>query len=72
MAAVLQRHGVTFAEGTGIELGSGSPKGLFGLLKPTALLATRVQSELAVRAAAALVEARLDTPTGCSPAAAPT
>lgn len=45
-AALLERHGQTFADEAGISVSGGSPKALFQLLELTILLSARVQRQV--------------------------
>lgn len=61
-AALLDRHGRTFADEAGISVSGGSPKALSQLLELTILLSARVQHGIAVSGAQALFAAGLGTP----------
>lgn len=61
-AALLERHGQTFADEAGISVSGGSPKALSQLLELTILLSARVQHGIAVSGAQALFAAGLGTP----------
>jgi endonuclease III len=54
VAALLERHGRTYAEETGIALGRGTPAPLFQLLVLSILLSARINASIAVEAARAI------------------
>jgi endonuclease III len=61
VAALLERHGSTYAEAAGIRLDD-EPAPLWQLLVLTLLLSARISSEIAVRSARELFEAGCTTP----------
>ena len=54
--AVLERHGRTYAEELGIDLGKNSPSALFRLVVASILFSARIGAQQGVRAARALAE----------------
>lgn len=56
-AALLDRHGRTFAEELGIDVASGTPSPLFRLLCASLLMSARISAGIAVAAARALADA---------------
>lgn len=62
VAALLQRHGCTYAEEAGVRLRGNTPSPLFELLNLSMLLSARISADNAVEAARALVKAKLTTP----------
>lgn len=57
VAALLERHGRTYAAEAGIDLRAGAQSALFRLLCLSLLLSARIRASVAVRAARALAEA---------------
>ena len=62
VAAVLERHGRTFAAEAGARIDDNTPAPLFRLLCLTLVISARISSELAMAAATALVDAGWTTP----------
>jgi endonuclease III len=60
--ALLETHGLTFAEELGIHLERGSPSGLFRFLCAALLFGARINHRIALRAAKALAEQGWTTP----------
>jgi hypothetical protein len=56
VAALLERHGRTYAEGLGIRLERGTPSVLFRWLCASILLSARISADAAMQAARALAE----------------
>ncbi len=56
-AALLERHGRTFADELGIDVASGEPSPLFRLLCASLLMSARISAGIAVAAARALADA---------------
>lgn len=62
VAALLDRHGTTFADEIGIRLRRGGPSALYRLLCASLLLSARISADIAVAAARALADAGWTTP----------
>ena len=62
VAALLDRHGETFAEEIGLDLHQGASDALFQWLVAAQLYSARISADLATRAARALIDAGLGTP----------
>lgn len=62
VAALLRRHGCTYAEEAGVRVQANTPSPLFELLNLSMLLSARIAAGNAVEAARALVKAKLTTP----------
>lgn len=62
IADLLARHGRTFADELGIDLARGTPAPLFQWLCAALLMSARISTDIAMRAAAALIAAGWTTP----------
>lgn len=62
MAVLLERHGRTYADEAGIDVGKGTPRELFRLLCLALLLSARIRAGVAVAAARELSRKRWTTP----------